>query len=107
MKTVQQYLEECKEKAWYNRYVYSKTYAMDTPREGYEDEYAEAVRDCEIVEELLKMNEAKSFWRADYSLDPFTYGGSKEEIEHAMKAVRAPDAKTVLDRTLTTISISY
>lgn len=59
MKTVLEYLKEKKEVAWYNRLCYSKTYTMETPQEGYENEFAEAVRDCEIVEELLMMAQDK------------------------------------------------
>jgi hypothetical protein len=32
---------------------------MDTPKEGYEKEFAEAVRDCEIVEELIALVQEK------------------------------------------------
>lgn len=59
MKTTLQYLSERKDMAWHNRFCYSKTYGMDTPKDGYEKEFAEAVRDCEIVDELIAMVEEK------------------------------------------------
>ncbi|ADY54885.1 hypothetical protein Sgly_2985 [Syntrophobotulus glycolicus DSM 8271] len=59
MKTILQYLKEQKDMAWHNRLCYSKTYGMDTPKEGYEKEFAEAVRDCEIVEELIALVQVK------------------------------------------------
>lgn len=55
MKTIMGYLEECKEMAWHNRLCYSKTYSMDTAKDGYEKEFSEAVRDCEIVDELIAL----------------------------------------------------
>lgn len=60
MKTIDQYLQNCKDMAWHNRLCYSKTYGMDTAREGYEKEFAEAVRDCEIVDELIQLAEQKN-----------------------------------------------
>ncbi|PYG86706.1 hypothetical protein LY28_02732 [Ruminiclostridium sufflavum DSM 19573] len=55
MKTIHQYLTEKKVMAEHNLLCYSKTYGMDTPKEGYEEKFAEAIRDCEIVEELIKL----------------------------------------------------
>jgi hypothetical protein len=55
MKTKLQYLQEQKDRAWHNRLCCSRTYAMDTPKEGLEKKFAEAVRDCEIVEELIAL----------------------------------------------------
>lgn len=55
MKTVLQYLEEQKQMAWHNRLCYSKTYAMETPRDGYEKEFDNSVRDCEIVDQLINL----------------------------------------------------
>lgn len=45
--------------AWHNRLCYSKTYGMDTPKDRYEKEFANAVRDCEIVDELIAMVKEK------------------------------------------------
>ncbi len=59
MKTVLQYLTEQRDMAWHNRLCYSKTNGMDAPKEGYEKEFAEAVRDCEIVEELIALVQEK------------------------------------------------
>lgn len=59
MKTVLEYLQERKNIALHNLFCYSKTYSMDTPKNGYEKEFAGAVRDCEIVEELIALVEAK------------------------------------------------
>lgn len=53
MKTILEYLNEKKDMAWNNRLCCSKTYGMDAPKEGQEKNFAEAVRDCEIVEELI------------------------------------------------------
>lgn len=55
MKSITDYLNEQKEMAWHNRLCYSKTYAMDEPRDGYKNEFENAVRDCEIVNELIAM----------------------------------------------------
>jgi hypothetical protein len=59
MKTVLKYLQEQEEMAWHNRLCYSQNYGMDTPKVGYEKEFKESVRDCEIVEELLKLVKEK------------------------------------------------
>lgn len=59
MKTILQYLQEQKEMAWHNRLCYSKTYGMDTPKEGYARNFVEAVRDCEIIEELIALVQEK------------------------------------------------
>ena len=55
MKTVLECLEECQQIAKHNQFCYSATYAMDTPKEGYAKEFAESVRDGEIVDELIAM----------------------------------------------------
>ncbi|EPR07788.1 hypothetical protein [Ruminiclostridium papyrosolvens] len=65
MKTTLQYLLERKDLAWHNRLCYSMTYEMDTPKEGYRNEHSEAVRDCEIVEELITMVKAKEAEEAE------------------------------------------
>ena len=59
MKTVLEYLKECHDMALHNQLCYSATYAMDTPTKGYEKEYAEAVRDGQIVDELTAMVKGK------------------------------------------------
>lgn len=55
MKSVLEYLNECKQMADHNRFCYSATYGMDTPKPGYETEFQEAVRDGEIVDELINI----------------------------------------------------
>jgi len=59
MKTVLEYLRERKEMADHNLFCNSATYAMDTPKKGYEERFAEATRDGEIVDELIALVEAK------------------------------------------------
>lgn len=54
-KTMLEFLEERKEMVWYNRYCYSETFAMTTPKPGREEEFANAVRDCEVIEELIAL----------------------------------------------------
>lgn len=53
------YLRKCQDMAWNNRFCYSATYGMNTPKEGYEKKFGEAVRDCEIIDELIALMEAK------------------------------------------------
>lgn len=53
MKTVHEYLNECRDMAWNNRLCYSKTYGMDAPRDGDEEAFTECVRDCEIVDFII------------------------------------------------------
>ena len=55
MKTITEYLRERREMADHNLFCYSATYAMDRPKEGCEKEFAEAVRDGEIVDELMAL----------------------------------------------------
>ena len=55
MKSVIEYLHECKTMANHNLLCYSATYGMDTPKPGYEEQFQEAVRDGEIVDELIDM----------------------------------------------------
>ena len=55
MKSVIEYLNECKQMADHNRMCYSATYGMDTPKPGCEKEFQEAVRDGEIADELINM----------------------------------------------------
>lgn len=55
MKTILQYLTEQKDMAWHNRLCYSKTYSMETPKEGYEKNFAEAVRDCVLIDEIIQI----------------------------------------------------
>ncbi|HCT64473.1 MAG TPA: hypothetical protein DIC60_04265 [Lachnospiraceae bacterium] len=57
MKTVKDFLKKSREMAWHNRLCYSKTYLMNEAREGYESLFDDSVRDCEIVEELIKLVE--------------------------------------------------
>lgn len=57
MKTILDYLNERKDIAWNNRLCYSKTYGMDTPKEGKEDNFWECVRNCEIVDYLIDLVE--------------------------------------------------
>lgn len=59
MKTVLEYLKECLDMAQHNQLCYSATYAMDRPKVGFEREYAEAVRDGQIVDELIAMVKEK------------------------------------------------
>ncbi|HCT63869.1 MAG TPA: hypothetical protein DIC60_01085 [Lachnospiraceae bacterium] len=55
MKTVKDFLKESREMAWHNRLCYSKTYLMNEAREGCERLFEDSVRDCEIVEELIRL----------------------------------------------------
>lgn len=59
MKTVQEYLKERETMAWHNRLCYSKNFLMNEPKQGYEKEFEESVRDCEIVKELIEMASTK------------------------------------------------
>lgn len=59
MKTVREYLQERKDMANHNLFCFSATYGMDRPKEGKEEQFTEAVRDCEIVDELIAMVEAR------------------------------------------------
>lgn len=55
MKTVLEYLREQENVVWHNRLCYSKTYDMDVPKEGKDDDFVESVRDCEIVDYLIEL----------------------------------------------------
>lgn len=89
MKSVLEYLHECKQMADHNRLCYSATYGMDMPKSGYEKEFREAVRDSEIVDELIAMvsNRMKSYTEQfidrihEYeAIDKFLKGKSPEEL---------------------------
>lgn len=49
------YLKRQRDMATHNLFCYSANYAMTKPKEGYEEEWRKAGRDCEIVEELLRI----------------------------------------------------
>lgn len=50
-----EYLKRQRDMATHNLFCYSANYAMTKPKEGYEEEWRKAGRDCEIVEELLRV----------------------------------------------------
>lgn len=50
-----EYLKRQRDMATHNLFCYSANYAMTKPKEGYEDEWHKAARDCELVEELLRI----------------------------------------------------
>lgn len=59
MKSILEYLNECKDMAANNQLCYSNSLLMNGPKEGFEKEYAEAVRDGQIVDELIAMVKEK------------------------------------------------
>jgi len=50
-----EYLKRQRDMASHNLFCFSANYAMTKPKEGYEDEWHKAARDCELVEELLRI----------------------------------------------------
>ncbi len=50
-----EYLKRQRDMATHNLFCYSANYAMTKPKEGCEDEWHKAARDCELVEELLRI----------------------------------------------------
>lgn len=91
MKTILEYLNECKEMAWHNRLCYSANYAMTKPKAGYEVQYSEAVRDCEIVDELLTIVQTRNLSEQAFSVDLPEYATTLEEIQAAMREIHAKE----------------
>ncbi|MFV0399093.1 MAG: hypothetical protein ACK5LX_00555 [Oscillospiraceae bacterium] len=56
MITITDFLAKCRVMACHNLLCYSKTYSMNTPKDGCETQFAEAQRDLEIVEELIRLH---------------------------------------------------
>lgn len=84
MKTILEYLNECKDMACHNLLCYSKTYGMDTPKEGYEEHFAEAQRDLEIVN-LLMSREEKFKSVLQSVRENLQLSFSQEELEQSLK----------------------
>jgi hypothetical protein len=92
MKTVLNYLDEQKQMAWHNRLCYSKSYDMEAPKDGYEKEFDNAVRDCEIVDELIqivkekeKLSTDKAWWDVSYEqveevIEPYLIDASEKHL---------------------------
>lgn len=64
MKTVLEYLQEARDMAAHNKRCYSKVTHRDggiiiEPVKGFEKEYSEAIRDCQITDELTAMVKRK------------------------------------------------
>lgn len=55
MNEILAYLERCKDQAYSDRFRHSANYLMSIPLDGHEKEHAAAIRDCEIVEELIQL----------------------------------------------------
>lgn len=91
MKSVLEYLHECKQMADHNRLCYSATYGMDTPKPGYKAEFQEAVRDGEIVDELIAMVLTPDRLIQSVELPP--YSATKEQIQEATRKIRAEEKK--------------
>lgn len=49
-----QILQNCYDMACHNLFCYSKNYLMDTPKEGYEKDWAQAQEECELLQEMIK-----------------------------------------------------
>ena len=46
-------LLEARDMAYHNKFCYSKTYAMDTPKDGYEDEWLHECEKAQMIEKWL------------------------------------------------------
>lgn len=85
MKSVLEYLSEQKDMAWHNRLCYTDPYGINTPKEGQETQFAESIRDCEIIDELIelvkrtiKLSLAKD---AQSQTPVLTYAATAEELQ--------------------------
>ena len=91
MKSVIEYLNECKQMADHNRLCYSATYGMDTPKPGYEKQFQEAVRDGEIADELIAMVSYPNSDRLIQSVELPPYSATREQIRDAMRKIRVEE----------------
>jgi hypothetical protein len=55
MKSVMEFLEEQKSMAIFQCYHFSTSANLDTAKPGYEKEYKEAIRDRDIIAEIMAM----------------------------------------------------
>ena len=85
MNEILAYLERCKDQAYSDRFQHSANYLMSIPLEGHEKEHAAAIRDCEIVEDLISM--VKSNEAGQHPQDAFQphYGASNEELRERIR----------------------
>lgn len=54
------YLKRQRDMATHSLFCYSANYAMTKPKEGYEEEWRKAGKDCELVEELIRIIDSDS-----------------------------------------------